>query len=274
MNPHQYGKIFGRHSRARLHGLAQVPAYKPGDLIEDEVVAYNDYTGLNLVKLDMSYVPAGTFIMGSPTTDTESSNDERPQHRVTLTRPMAVLRTPVTQAQWFAAMGTNPSNFKGMNNPVETVTWNDANEFCDRLSAAAGLEGESAYRLLTEAEWEYAARAASTIPCYGPLDQIAWYDENSNGRTHPVGQLKPNSWNLYDMLGNVWEWTQDWYGEYKSNNQIDPSGPKSGSYRVIRGGCWLSVASGVRAGFRDSYDPGDHSIVLGLRICRTLTQTS
>ncbi len=271
MNRYKYRRVFERNKGSRLYGLGQTPNYKPGDLIEDEVVAYNDYTGLNLVQLGMSYVPAGTFIMGSPTTDTESTDDERPQHQVTLTRPMAVLRTPVTQAQWFAVMGTNPANFEDMNNPVETVSWNEANEFCDRLSAAAGIEDESAYRLLTEAEWEYACRAGSTTPRYGPLDQIAWYKENSGGTTHPVGQKLPNAWGLYDMLGNVYEWTQDRYGDYSAGHQTDPAGPKSSFNRVRRGGGWNYGARGVRAaGYRGYDDPGDRYTDLGFRICRTL----
>jgi formylglycine-generating enzyme required for sulfatase activity len=126
------------------------------------------------------------------------------------------------------------------------------------------------YRLPTEAEWEYAARAGTTTPRYGTLDQIAWYSSNSGSATHPVGQKTANAWNLYDMLGNVWEWTQDWKGDYSAGSQTDPQGPASGSSRVIRGGGWDDVASYARAGYRYYDPPDDRDYFLGFRPLRSL----
>jgi formylglycine-generating enzyme required for sulfatase activity len=159
-------------------------------------------------------------------------------------------QTPVTQAAYEKAMRENPSKFKGPRHPVESVTWDQAREYC----AAVGG------RLPTEAEWEYAARAGSTGARYGDLDAIAWYDGNSDNETHPVKQKQPNSWGLYDMLGNVWEWVTDWYEEnyYQGlpSPAIDPKGPASGTYRVLRGGSWGTYPGFVRASVRGRVVPG------------------
>ena len=147
----------------------------------------------------------------------------------------------MTQGQWQAVMGSNPSQFTGdPNRPVENVSWDDVQEFIRRLNAR---EGGATYRLPTEAEWEYAARAGTTTRwSFGDdasqLGRYAWHDGNAGGQTHPVGQLQPNPWGLYDMHGNVWEWVQDWYGKYASGTAVDPAGPSSGSYHVFRGGGW------------------------------------
>jgi formylglycine-generating enzyme required for sulfatase activity len=256
--------------RPRMYGLGQTPNYKPGDLIEDEVIVYNDIIGMDLVKLDMSYIPAGTFMMGSTESDTVSRNNEYPQHQVTITKPMLVLRTPVTQKQWQAVMGNNLASFIGEKRPVEFVSWDKAVEFCGVLSGAAGLYDDDAYRLLTEAEWEYACRAGTTTSRYGPINEVAWYKDNSGGRTHPVGQKLPNAWNLYDMLGNVWEWTNDWLGNYEANPQIDPKGPSIGKSRVVRGGSWFDDAIFDRAASRYGDYQYYRDFNLGFRICRTL----
>ena len=146
----------------------------------------------------------------------------------------------MTQAEWQGVMGTNPSEFSGCGRcPVEKVSWGDAQTFIGNLNAGIG---ERRYRLPTEAEWEHAARAGTSLDRYGRLDGIAWYGDNSGDRTHPVGQKAPNAWGLHDMLGNVWEWVQDWHGDYPGGAVTDPGGPGSGSARVRRGGSWYSSA--------------------------------
>ena len=146
----------------------------------------------------MVYVTGGTFLMGSPDNEPDRDSDERPQHRVTVPG-FSMGKYEITQAQWKAVMGTNPSYFKGDNLPVENVSWNDAKEFCSKLSQMTGKQ----YRLPTEAEWEYACRAGTTGPYAGNLDAMAWYSNNAGFKTHPVGQKRPNAFGLYDMHGNV-----------------------------------------------------------------------
>jgi formylglycine-generating enzyme required for sulfatase activity len=166
-------------------------------------------------------------------------------------------------------MGNNPSHFKGdPNRPVETVSWDDAQEFLRRLSEKEG----KAYRLPTEAEWEYAARAGTTTAyCFGDdvslLREYGWYTENSGGRTRAVGQLEANAWGLHDMHGNVWEWVQDRYAAdyYQQSGIIDPKGPEEGEYRVLRGGSWGIVAGSLRVSTRHWLDPGHRSVFIGFR---------
>ena len=163
-------------------------------------------------------------------------------------------------------MGTNPSEFSGCGRcPVETVSWDDAQAFIRQLNARGG---GAAYRLPTEAEWENAARAGTVGDRYGTPDAIAWYRANSGFRTHPVAQKMPNAWGLHDMLGNVWEWVEDWYGEYPGGAVTDPEGPSTGSYRVIRGGGWQAYAVYCRAANRSGNWPGSRSIRIGLRLLR------
>ncbi len=255
---------------------------RAGQLVTIRKVSFSNFKFINL-SLDFSYIPAGTFIMGSPDSDSEASSDEKPQHQVTITKPFLMMRTPVTQEQWFAVMGIDPSAFKGQQLPVEHVSWLDAVNFCNALSTQTGLphayvvngndvrlvENPIGYRLPTEAEWEYAARARTTTGSrYGQLDDVAWYSKNSGRTTHPVSEKAANAWNLYDMLGNVDEWVWDWYGEYSAGHQTDPQGPTSGSYRVYRGGSWNDAASYARAGYRDGTTPGGRSYALGFRVCR------
>ena len=200
MNHVSYGRA--------LNGLGQVPRYTPGQLVQEEVIG----TGLSLdmASFDFSYIPPGTFIMGSSRQNPEAFPDEYPQHQVTLTRGFLMGRTEVTQKQWISIMGTNPSYFEGMDLPVEKVTWFDAVNYCNNISSLSGLplayeiEGSkvkilrtTGYRLPTEAEWEYACRAGTTTPRYGPIDEIAWYNGNSGFKTHPVGMKKPNPWGFY-----------------------------------------------------------------------------
>jgi formylglycine-generating enzyme required for sulfatase activity len=208
-------------------------------------------------------IQAGSFMMGSNNGD----SDEKPVHRVTISNGFEMGKYEVTQLQWRAIMGNNPSYFKGCNScPVEQVSWDDVQEFINKLNAKNdGYE----YRLPTEAEWEYACRAGTTGGYAGNLDSMAWYDSNSGDKTHPVGTKQPNAWGLYDMHGNVWEWCQDWYGAYPSNAVTDPAGARSGSYRVIRGGGWGSGAQDCRAADRYGYAPDVRNGDLGFRLIRT-----
>ena len=188
-----------------------------------------------------------------------------------ITQPFYLGKYEVTQGQWQAVMGSNPSHFTAdPSRPVENVSWANVQEFIRRLN---GQEGGATYRLPTEAEWEYAARAGTTSRwSFGDevsqLGRYAWYDENAEGQTHSVGQLQPNPWGLYDIHGNVWEWVQDWYGKYASGTAVDPTGPSSGSDRVYRGGSWRYTARFCRSAFRYYDAPGFRLDNVGFRLLR------
>ena len=217
------------------------------------------------VKMKLVLIPAGTFVMGSPSDEVGRigkggkvyQGNEGPQHRVWITKPFYMSVTEVTQAQYMVVTGNNPSKYKGANRPVEQVSWNDAVAFCKRLSAAK----KRTFRLPTEAEWEYACRAGTqTRFSFGESDedlgQYAWYKANSGGQTHPVGEKKPNPWGLRDMRCNVWEWCMDWYGDYTKAEAKDPVGPLSGSRRVLRGGSWYNHVYEYRSSYRHRLTPG------------------
>jgi hypothetical protein len=200
------------------------------------------------------WIPPGTFVMGSPTSEPNRRFDEV-QHTVTLTQGFWMSDHETTQAEYQAVMGSNPSWFKGdSNRPVEQVDWNEAVLYCQKLTererAAGRITAQQAYRLPTEAEWEYAARAGTTEARYGELDAIAWWTGNSGDQTLPVKQKAANAWGLYDMLGNVWEWCSDVYGDYPTGAVTDPTGPGSDSFRVIRGGSWDLDAGYARSAYR------------------------
>ncbi len=185
------------------------------------------------------WIPPGTFIMGSPEDEGDRSADER-QHPVTLTQGFWMSDHEVTQAEYQAVMNANPSGMKSdARRPVTLVSWDEAVSYCQRLTQRDRADGRinpgQAYRLPTEAEWEYAARAGSTAARYGVLDDIAWWPGNSGDIIHPVKQKAPNAWGLYDMIGNVAEWCSDWYAEYPSGSVTDPTGPSTGTERVCRG---------------------------------------
>ena len=226
------------------------------------------------VTMKLVRIPAGEFMMGSE----EGGSDEKPVHRVRITEPFYMGVTEVTQEQYEAVMGENPSRFKGARNPVEQVSWNNAREFCRKLSAKT----DKTVRLPTEAQWEYACRAGSTTPfCFGSdigrLKDYGWFYLNSGDEVLPGGtewdfekvlgewgcqtrgvrQKKPNTWGLYDMHGNVWEWCRDWYDSdyYENSPTADPTGPASGSSRVLRGGSWFLSANYVRSAHRGHHDP-------------------
>jgi formylglycine-generating enzyme required for sulfatase activity len=197
--------------------------------------------------------------------------DETP-HQVTLTKPFSIGVFLVTNAQWKHVMGTVPSHGQEDKGPVEQVSWDNAVEFCAKLSALpAERKAGRVYRLPTEAEWEYACRAgATTNYSFGDdeswLGYHGWFDGNSENQTHAVGQKQPNPWGLYDMHGNVWEWCADWYGSYPGGSVTDPRGPNSGSDRVNRGGSWSSNALNCRSAFRFRDSPGSRYIILGFRL--------
>jgi formylglycine-generating enzyme required for sulfatase activity len=209
-------------------------------------------------------IPPGTFMMGS-----EEYDDEKPVHQITLTRGLWLAATQTTQAQWRAVTGKNPSYFKGNADlPVEQVSWQDCMKFVGALASAApeGLQ----FDLPTEAEWEYACRADSTTAwSFGDhesgLDDYAWFYGNSDGKTHPVGQKRPNAWGLYDMHGNVWEWCRDWYGRYKAGPVRDPQGPRSGEYRILRGGSWAGDPRYTRSAIRYRGVPSYRGYCVGMR---------
>jgi len=210
----------------------------------------------NSLGMKFVFIKPGTFMMGSPSNEKERSNEEK-QHQVTLTKGFYMQTTEVTQSQWQAVMGSNPSRFKGDDLPVEQVSWNDIQEFIGKLNRT---DSGNRYRLPTEAEWEYAARAGSTTRfSFGDdesrLGEYAWYIGNSVSQTHRVAQKKQNSWGLYDMHGNVWEWVQDWKGDYPSGSVTDPKGLSNGSNRVLRGGSWYNRAGYCRSAHRFRFRP-------------------
>ncbi|MEW5912374.1 MAG: SUMF1/EgtB/PvdO family nonheme iron enzyme, partial [Thermodesulfobacteriota bacterium] len=230
----------------------------------------------NSVGMEFALIPAGSFMMGSPESDEDGYEGERPQHRVEITKPFYLGVTEVTQGQWKAVMGNNPSYyFKqcGDDCPVEGVSWSDAQEFIRRLNRR---EGKELYRLPTEGEWEYACRAgSSTRYSFGDsesaLGDYGWYRSNSGMGTHPVARKKANAWGLYDMHGNVWEWVSDWYGSYSASPTRDPQGPSSGSARVIRGGSWNYFPRLLRSADRLRSDPSNRNLNVGFRVARILT---
>jgi len=232
---------------------------------------------------DMVRITGGTFIMGSPATESGRSPNEGPQREVTV-RSFYIGRFPVTQALFEEVMGTNPSGFRGPNLPVERVSWFDAIEFSNRLSIREGLEPAytisghtvtwnreaNGYRLPTEAEWEFACRAGTQTPFHSgnTIGTAGWHSGNSGGRTHPVGQRQPNAWGLYDMHGNVLEWCWDWLGNYPATAQTDPLGPATGTHRVYRGGSWRFAAHQARSAFRFGNHPHLRLDFIGFRLAR------
>ena len=219
------------------------------------------------VSFKMIAVEGGTFQMGSPESDTEAIDDEKPQHEVTLSN-YYFGETEVTQELWEAVMDSNPSGFKGPKLPVENVSWDDCQTFIGKLNAQTG----KTFRLPTEAEWEYAARGGKKSKGYtysgsNAIGNVAWYSVNSGDITHEVGTKQANELGIYDMTGNVWEWCQDWYGEtyYEKSSTTDPQGPASGTCRVLRGGSWYSNAKFCRVAHR-GYDTGSRYSYYGLRL--------
>ncbi len=226
------------------------------------------------IHLEFVLIPAGTFRMGSPVSE-EGHNDDEVEHAVTMSRPLYIGRYPVTQAQYEAVVGTNPSYFLGPNQPVEMVSWFDAVSFCELLAERYG----KLFRLPTESEWEYSCRAGTTT-AFHVGDAITVEQANFDGRlglgsaqagcsrrsTTSVDAFGPNPWGLYDMHGNVWEWCADWYGAYPMEGVTDPSGPAAGDIRILRGGSWFHSAADARSAQRDALDPGRRHSLYGFRV--------
>ena len=216
------------------------------------------------VKMDFVLIPPGTFTMGS------EMPWSKPAHEVTISKPFYLGVYEVTQAQWKALLVDNPSNSRGDNLPVENVSWEDCQTFLAQLNEMFG--GVFTFRLPTEAEWEYACRAGSkTIYTFGndraTFKEYAWYNENSENKTHPVGQKKPNAWGLYDMHGNVSEFCADWYERYYlAAAATDPTGPTTGTVRILRGGSWLDKPWYCRSAGRLCQAPSVRRANTGLRV--------
>ena len=259
------GKTAGQDRRKQAEPRRKEP--RPGEIVT------------NSLGMKFAWIPPGTFLMGSPPNEPERSDDET-QHRVTLTKGFWMGVHQVTQAQWQAVMGGNPSNFKGESNlPVENVSWDECVAFCEAL----GHKDSKTYRLPTEAEWEYACRAGATTPFHFgdtiSVDQ-ANYDSNytygadkkgiHRQKTTPVGSFPPNTWGLYDMHGNVWEWCQDWYGPYPEEDLKDPQWFVGGDRRVCRGGSWGNIPGDCRSAFRIWYAPAYRYYYLGCRVALCL----
>ena len=230
------------------------------DTIAEEITVDLPNLPEGATPLVLIRIPAGSFIMGSSEEEPYHEPNESPQHRVTITRDFYLGKYEITQAQWKCLMEENPSTDTGDNLPVNRVSWEEAQEFIKRLNA---LHQTDKFRMPTEAEWEYAARAGTQSPNYiseefdeEALLDHAWFRNNSEGELHPVGQLQPNPWGLYDIFGNVWEWTQDWYApEYPDQEQIDPTGPEQGEEKVYRGASWMARVDYMRAADRGKFTP-------------------
>ncbi|KPA18742.1 serine/threonine protein kinase [Candidatus Magnetomorum sp. HK-1] len=250
--------------------------YKVAEYVSAETNTENQTYISNSLGMTFRLIPAGTFVMGSPSDELGRNSDET-QYTVTISESFYIQTTEVTQGQWKAVMGNNPSDFDscGLNCPVEYVSWEDAEDFIITLNAM----GEGSYTFPTEAQWEYAARAGSNkafanggisdTTTDSNLDVMGWYGSNSGSTPHAVAQKQPNAWGLYDMHGNVYEWCQDWYGTYSDISVTDPGGPSSGSTRVLRGGGWYYDAQYCRSAERGSASPGYRGCSIGLRLSRT-----
>ena len=215
------------------------------------------------VEAKFRYCVPGRFLMGSSEAELGRFDDEGPVHEVEFTNGFWMAEAPVTQRLWQAVLGSNPSQFKGADRPVEQVSWSD----CDGwIRKANSMTGGLYFRFPTEAEWEYAARAGTIGPIYGELDAVAWYVDNSGRQTHPVKQKTANPWGLFDMVGNVCEWCSDWYGEYSKGYVLDPKGPSNGIDRLNRGGSWSSDIRFIRSAFRYRLSPSHRNCYLGFRL--------
>lgn len=224
------------------------------------------------LQLDLLWVEPGTFTMGSDFEEPGRNKAEGPRMEVTLTRGFWLGKTEVTQAQYEAITGTNPSTFTavGPTAPVERVSWTDAMAFCAKLNererAAGRLPDGYAYTLPTEAEWEYAYRAGTTTVYPERPDEMSWHKGNSGESTHPVGLRKPNPWGFHDMAGNIVEWCLDWYGDYPGGAVKDPKGPRRGYYRIARGGSWRTDFTLSRSAARSGGSEGRLDYTLGFRL--------
>ena len=235
----------------------------------------------NSIGMKLQLIPAGEFMMGATPGDDQVDDDERPQHRVEITKPFYIGVYEVTQSQWERVMGTTVRQQRDKDNrswylygegssyPIYYVSWDEAIGFCEELSRMTGEK----YRLPTEADWEYACRAGTETKYYwGNNDEeaenYAWYGDTAATGTHEVGCKQPNAWGLYDMSGNVWEWCNDWYGIYPEEEQKDPKGPQSGVTRLLRGGGWTDTPEALRNSFRGGRIPDGRGVNSGFRPVR------
>ena len=225
------------------------------------------------VPLHLKLIPAGEFIMGSAEDEKERHKDEGPLHQVTISQSFYLGVYELTQGQWMAVMGENPSVFKDQPNfeqyPVDMVSWEDCQVFLEKLNAL----DLGKFRLPTEAEWEYACRAKTDTRFYWGddlrYDSVivhSWYYSRSEGRSQPVGSKAGNYWGLFDMSGNVWEWCSDWKGPYADSAQVDPKGPPSGEERIFRSGSWFNKAATLRSANRNAHVPDQPYTNIGLRV--------
>lgn len=277
------GKKLGTTPLTAVVGIGHhsVSAMRGGDIIDVRdlditsagaplTMAFRDFNQtftVNGVQFTMVEVGGGTFTMGATSEQgSDAWDEEKPAHEVTLS-DYYIGQTEVTQALWEAVMGSNPSDSKGGNLPVERVSWDDCQVFIQKLNQLTGKQ----FRLPTEAEWEYAARGGRKSRGYkyaggNNIDSVAWCDGNSGNKTHPVATKQANELGIYDMSGNVLEWCSDWCGDYTSSSQSDPQGSSSGSFRVIRGGCYYNFARNCRVSYRISNTLDYRSGYLGLRL--------
>ncbi|MDO5582016.1 MAG: formylglycine-generating enzyme family protein [Planctomycetia bacterium] len=219
-------------------------------------------------ELRFRWCPRGTFQMGSPLDEKDRDAEEIP-HRVTFTAGFWILETEITQKIYQAIMNDNPSQFRGASHPVDSVSWEEANRFVQKIKDRLSKTSEGEFALPTEAQWEYACRAGSAAPWSGDLKDIAWFGENRDtGSTHPVGTKNANAWGIFDMHGNLWEWTADYYYDYKPDPVINPRGPirSDSGVRIDRGGCWDSTPDYCRSAHRGVYEPDRKSPFVGFRI--------
>jgi formylglycine-generating enzyme required for sulfatase activity len=250
-----------------------------------ELTAQRFYRALSLTPpadTNLIFIKPGTFTMGSPANETDRDADEGPQTTVTLSRGFWISRYEVTQGQFQKLMVSNPSTSPAdTNRPVDSVTWTEANSYCALLTqddhSAGSIPTNCAYRLPTEAEWEYICRAGTTTrfshgndPSYTQVDTYAWNVDNSGLVTHPIGQKSPNPWGLHDIHGNVWEWCQDWYAAFPGGSVVDHSGPLTGSNRVLRGAGWQSTDAGCRTANRGNRTPATRQGDFGFRVVLAL----
>jgi formylglycine-generating enzyme required for sulfatase activity len=226
-------------------------------------------THTNSIGMEFVLIPAGSFLRDEIEV-VEKNKPMRFKPKVNISKPFYLGKYQVTQEQWQAVMGKNPAYFKGPRNPVETVSWDDVQEFIKRLNAR---EKHNRYRLPTEMEWELAARGGkSTRYFFGEspasMGEYAWFGDNAGRTTHPVGQKKPNPYGLYDVYGNVWEWVQDWYADKLPDDRelTDYRGPSRGVFRILRGGSWDENAEDCRSGLRVDFEPDDNNYDMGVRL--------
>lgn len=251
---------------ASNNGASRTVTPSNGKVAQQKTPQKKSFT-VNGISFEMVRVEAGTFTMGATSEMTDPWDREKPAHQVTLTRNYYIGKTEVTQALWKAVMGDNPASSKGDNLPIESANWDSYMQFISKLNSLTGLN----FRLPTEAEWEFAARGGNNSKHYqysgsNNLEEVAWCFSNSNSTTHNVASKKPNELGIYDMSGNVWEYCNDWYGDYSYESTTNPTGPSNGSDRTFRGGCCYRASFRCRSSFRNYGNPESRYTNVGIRL--------